>query len=447
MFTLVVPVQAELPTLLGASREDTAWVVTATLLAAAIFTPIAGRLGDMYGKRRIVLLLLALLVVGSVIAAVSTSLFGVVIGRTLQGAVAGVVPLGIAILRDVLPTGRLPSAVALVSATVGVGAALGLAVGALVTAHADWHVLFWLTAGLGVACFGLVLWIVPVSVLRSPGGFDIAGAIGLALGLTGILVAISRGDQWGWLSPATVGLGLGGLVTLLVWGWYELRIPEPLLDLRVAGRRPVLLTNLASIGIGFALFSSNIIFPQILELPIQSGAGFGLSRFAASLIVMPAGLVMIVVAPLSGRLSRVMGPRILLIMGAITLMTAYGFVLVAGNEVWHILASNLLIGIGIGFAFAAMPLLIMQSVPQSETGASNGLNALFRSLGTTAAAAVMGAVLAASSTVEGGAQIPTAAGFQLTYLLAGGGAALALALALLIPVHQPLGENHLALPR
>jgi MFS family permease len=115
--------------------------------------------------------------------------------------------------------------------------------------------------------------------------------------------------------------------------------------------------------------------------------------------------------------------------------------------VWHILASNLLIGVGIGFGFAAMPLLIMQSVPQSETGASNGLNALFRSLGTTAAAAVMGAVLAASSTVEGGAQIPTAAGFQLTYLLAGGGAALALALALLIPVHQPLGENHLALPR
>ena len=328
MFTLVVPIQAKLPELLGASREDTAWVVTATLLAAAIFTPIAGRLGDMYGKRRIVLVLLALLVVGSVIAALSTSLIGVIIGRALQGAVTGVVPLGIAILRDVLHTDRVNSAIALISATLGVGGALGLPISALVTEYADWHILFWLAAGLGVVCFGLVLWIVPVSVLRTPGRFDFVGAAGLAVGLTGILLAISRGNEWGWLSPPTLGLGLGGIVVLLVWGWYELRIAEPLLDLRVAARRPVLLTNLASIGMGFALFASNVVFPQILELPVETGAGFGLSLIAASLIVMPAGLVMMVLSPVSGRLSRVVGPRVLLIMGAIALVAAYAFVLI-----------------------------------------------------------------------------------------------------------------------
>ncbi|HEX5858570.1 MAG TPA: MFS transporter [Microbacterium sp.] len=446
MFTLVVPIQAQLPELLNASREDTAWVVTATLLASAIFTPIAGRLGDMYGKRRIVLLLLALLVVGSVIAAFSVSLVGIIIGRALQGTVTGVVPLGIAILRDVLHPNRVSSAIALISATLGVGGALGLPISALVTQYADWHLLFWLAAALGAVCFALVLWIVPVSVLRTPGRFDYIGTAGLAVGLTGILLAISRGNEWGWLSAPTLALGLGGIAVLLVWGWFELRIAEPLLDLRIAARPAVLLTNLASIGMGFALFSSNIVFPQILELPVETGAGFGLSLIGASLIVMPAGLVMMVLSPVSGRLSRVVGPRVLLIMGAAALVAAYAFVLIASSEVWHIFVSNLLIGVGIGFGFAAMPMLIMRSVPQNETGASNGLNALFRSLGTSTAAAVMGAVLASSSTVQGGMQIPSAEGFQLTYLLAGAGALTALVLALFIPAHRAPGERHPSLP-
>ncbi|WP_344094144.1 MFS transporter [Microbacterium deminutum] len=446
MFTLVVPIQAQLPELLGASRDDTAWVVTATLLAAAIFTPIAGRLGDMYGKRRIVLVLLVLLVIGSVIAALSTNLIGVIIGRALQGAVVGVVPLGIAILRDVLHTRSVNSAIALISATLGVGGALGLPISAFITEFADWHILFWLAAGLGALCFGLVLWIVPVSVLRSPGSFDFVGAAGLAVGLTGILVAVSRGSEWGWLAAPTLGFGLGGVALLLVWGWYELRIAEPLLDVRVAGRRPVLLTNLASIGMGFALFASNVVFPQILELPVETGAGLGLSLILASLVVMPAGLVMMVLSPVSGRLSNVIGPRALLIMGAIALVAAYAFVLIAGSQVWQILVSNLLIGVGIGFGFAAMPMLIMRSVPQNETGASNGLNALFRSLGTSTAAAVMGAVLAASSTVQNGVQIPSAAGFHLTYLLAGAGAVAALVLALFIPAHHAPEERHPSLP-
>jgi len=446
MFTLVVPIQAQLPELLGASREDTAWVVTATLLAAAVFTPIAGRLGDMYGKRRIVLLLLGLLILGSVIAALSTSLIGVIVGRALQGAVTGVVPLGIAILRDVLHTRSVNSAIALISATLGVGGALGLPISAFITEFADWHILFWLAAGLGVLCFGLVLWIVPVSVLRSPGGFDYVGAVGLAVGLTGILLAVSRGNEWGWLATPTLALGLGGVGVLLIWGWFELRIAEPLLDLRVAARRPLLLTNLASIGMGFALFASNVVFPQILELPVETGAGLGLSLIVASLVVMPAGLVMMVLSPVSGRLSTVIGPRALLIMGAVALVAAYAFVLVAGSDVWQIFVSNLLIGVGIGFGFAAMPMLIMRSVPQSETGASNGLNALFRSLGTSTAAAVMAAVLASSSTVQGGAQIPSAAGFHLTYLLAGAGALMALVLALFIPAHHAPQERHPSLP-
>ena len=445
MFTLMVPIQSKLPELLNASREDTAWVVTSTLLAAAVITPISGRLGDMYGKRRIVLVLLALLVVGSVIAALSPGIVGIIVGRTLQGAVVGVVPLGISILRDVLHEKRVDTAIALISATLGVGGALGLPISAFITERSDWHVLFWVAAGLGAVVFALVLWIVPVSVLRTAGRFDFVGAAGLSLGLLGILLAISRGNEWGWLSPPVLALGVGGLVVLLAWGWFELRIAEPLLDLRVAARRPVLLTNIASVAMGFSLFASNVVYPQMLELPVATG-GFGLSLLAASLVVMPAGIVMMVLSPFSGRMARTVGPKLLLVLGAISLIAAYGFTLLFSSEVWHLVVANFLIGAGIGFGYAAMPMLIMRSVPQSETGASNGLNALFRSLGTSTAAAIVGAVLATFTVSYEGTPVPSATGFQLSFLLGGAAAVIAFVVALFIPRHRSAQERHPSLP-
>ncbi len=442
MFTLVVPIQSQLPTLLNASRDDTAWVVTSTLLAAAVFTPIAGRLGDMYGKRRMVLVLLAVMIAGSVIAAVSGGIVGLIVGRALQGAVVGVVPLGISIMRDVLHENRVDSAIALMSATLGVGGALGLPISALVAENTDWHWLFWIAGGLGAVVFALVLWIVPVSVLRTAGRFDYLGAVGLAIGLIGVLLAVSRGNTWGWASPLTLGLAGGGILILLVWGWYELRVENPLLDLRVAARRPVLLTNLASVAMGFALFTSNVAYPQMLELPLATGVGLGLSLLAASLVVMPSGLVMMVLSPISGTLARTIGPRVLLVAGSISLILAYGFSLVFSTEVWHFVVANILIGFGIGFGYAAMPMLIMRAVPPSETGASNGLNALARSLGTSTAAAIVGVVLATLSTGEGDTRVPTAEAFHVSFLLGIGAAAVALVLALLIPTREnPAGER------
>ncbi len=433
MFTLVVPIQTRLPELLDASREDTAWVVTVTLLVSAIVTPIAGRLGDMYGKRRVVIALLAALIVGSVIAALSQDIVGIIAGRALQGAAVGVVPLGISILRDLVSQDRVDSGIALISATLGVGGALGMPVSAFVTDVADWHLVFWVAAALGAIVLVLVVLIVPTTTLMTGGRFDYLGAMGLSAGLIGILLTISRGDVWGWASPATIACGAGGLVVLLLWGWYELRAPHPLLDLRVAARRPVLLTNLASVAMGFSLFASNIAYPQMLELPPGSGAGLGLSLVGASLVIAPSGVVMMLLSPLAGRIARTTGPRVLMLAGALALVAAYVFTLVWSSEVWHILIANLLVGVGIGFGFASMPMLIMRAVPPSETGASNGLNALFRSVGPSTAAAVIGAVLASHAIDFEGAPVPTADGFQLAFTIGLLAAITAFAIALFIP--------------
>ncbi|MDO3401120.1 MFS transporter [Mycolicibacterium neoaurum] len=438
--TILIPIQGELPQLLDASSGQTAWVITITLLVAAICTPISGKLGDMYGKRRIALSLLGVLMFGSVVAALSSTVVPLIVGRGLQGVGMGVIPLGIAILRDTLPAERLGSGIALVSATLGVGGALGLPISAFVTEHFDWHVLFWLAAGLGAIAFTLMWTLVPASGIRAGGRVDGIGILGLAIGLSGVLLAVSQGNQWGWTSPSTLGSMIGGLIVLLIWGWLELRVREPLVDLRVSARAPVLLTNLASIAMGFALFSSQIAFPQLLELPVEAG-GLGMPLLQASLYLMPAGLAMLAMSPISGRLIALWGPKPLLIAGAAIMGSGYVVAVLADLHAGHILVINILIGIGIGLGYAAMPTLIMRAVPASETGAANGLNTLMRSLGTATAAAVIAAVLTRSAEVVQGVPVPSATGFHAAFLFGLGAAALCTVIAVFIPRSRPVTDE------
>ena len=317
MQTLVIPLVPELPGLLNADPADTAWVITATLLASAVATPVVGRLGDMYGKRRLLLISLVLLVAGSTVAALSNTLVPMIAGRALQGLAAGVIPLGISIMRDELPAERLGSATALMSASLGVGGALGLPAAAFLAENADWHVLFWTAAGLGVVVTALVLAFVPESNVRTGGRFDLVGAIGLSVALVCLLLAISKGADWGWGSGRTIGLFVVAVVVLLVWGRFELRTRGPLVDLRTTARRQVLLTNVASLVFAFAMFAQSLVLPQLLQLPTVTGYGLGQSMLVTGLVLVPSGLVMMATAPVSARISRVHGPKVTLMCGAV----------------------------------------------------------------------------------------------------------------------------------
>jgi MFS family permease len=444
MQTILIPIQSELPALLGAPREDTAWVITVTLLVSAICTPISGKLGDMYGKRRIAMILLSLLIAGSVICALAPTVVPMIIGRGLQGTGMGVIPLGIAILRDTLHPDRLGGSIALVSATLGVGGAIGLPISAFVTEHFDWHVLFWVAAGIGVAALVLYALVIPPSSMRTAGRFDFVGAIGLAIGLTGIMLTISKGNEWGWLAPATLTSAGTGVVALVLWGFYETRRRNPLVDLRVSARGPVLITNLASIAMGFALFSSTIVFPQLLELPEEAG-GLGLPLLTASFILMPSGLAMLAMSPVAGRLIGRFGPKPLLVAGAVVIAIIYAIAVFLPASVWTVAIVNTFVGIGIGLGYAAMPTLIMRAVPTTETGAANGLNTLMRGLGTAIAAAAIAAVLAESAT-SSGSGYPSAQGFQTALVFGLVAAVICAILASLIPQPKRVTERHPSLP-
>ena len=418
MQTLVIPLIPELPHLLHASAADATWAITATLLAGAVATPVVGRLGDMYGKRRMLLISLSLLVTGSVVGALSDSLAPMVVGRALQGLAAGVIPLGISIMRDELPAERLGGATALMSASLGVGGALGLPAAALLAERADWHVLFWTAAGFGALATALVAKLVPESAVRSGGRFDVAGAAGLSIALVCLLLAISKGATWGWTSGLTGGLFLVSAVTLALWGRWELRSARPLVDLRTTARRQVLLTNLASAVFGFSMFAMSLLLPQLLQLPKATGYGLGATMLTVGLVLAPSGLVMMAMAPLSARVSKAKGPKVTLMLGALVVVSS-------------------IIGAGIGLAYGAMPALVMAAVPVSETAAANSLNTLMRSIGTSVSSAVAGVVLAEMTITLGSASLPAQNGFRVVMAVGAGAALLAFVLASFLPRQRP----------
>ncbi|GHF71289.1 MFS transporter [Streptomyces griseosporeus] len=433
MQTLLVPVIKDLPQLLGTSPSNATWVLTSTLLSGAVATPIMGRLGDLYGKRRMLILSLAVMVAGALVSAVTSNLLLMIGGRTLQGFAMGAIPLGIGLMRDMLPREKLGSAMALMSSSIGVGGGLALPAAALVAQHTDWHALFYGAAGLGVLSIVLTLLVVPESPMRAEGSFDLPGALGLSAGLVLLLLPITKGSDWGWSSGTTLALFAAAVVVLLGWGVVELRTKAPLVDLRTTARREVLLTNLASIMVGVSFYVVSLVLPQLLQLPTATGYGLGQSMVVAGLCVAPLGLTMMFTAPVYARLSARYGPKATLIIGLLVIAVGYGGGLGLMDAAWQTVLTSVVLGVGIGLAYSSLPALIVGAVPASETGAANGLNTLMRSIGTSVSSAVIGMVLANTADHVGGVAVPTMHGFRVSFLIATAAVAVGLLMALFLP--------------
>ncbi|MGC5346891.1 MFS transporter [Streptomyces sp. DT24] len=434
MQTLVTPLIAELPRILHTSRSNSAWVITVTLLVAAVWVPVSGRLGDLVGKRRMLLVCAVPLVCGSVVCALASSVVPMIVGRGLQGVGMGMVPLGIALLRDVVPPEKLSSSIALVSASMGIGGGLGLPIAAAVAQYTDWRMLFWGSAVLALVVAALVWFLVPDVPATAKGQrFDVPGAIGLGAGLVCLLLAVSKGADWGWGSATTLGLFAAALALLLVWGVWELRTREPLVDLRTTARPRVLLTNIASVFVGFGMYASMLILPQLLQFPEATGYGLGQSMLAAGLWMAPGGIMMMIVSPFGGKLTDARGPKFTLVCGVLVIAAGYGLSLSLMGSAWGLMLVGMVTSGGVGLAYGAMPALIMSSVPLSETAAANGFNALMRSLGTSIGAAVIGVVLSQMTNTMGGHSFTSEEGFRTGLLIGCGVALVAALIAAVIP--------------
>jgi MFS family permease len=415
--TMVIPIQSELPQLLNTSASNAAWVVTVTLLAAAVSMPVAGRLADLFGKQRVLVASAAILVVGSAVCALSDTLAPMLVGRALQGMAMGFIPVGISLLREITPPHMTSTAIAAMSATLGVGGAIGLPLSAWIAQEGNWHALFWVATGLSAVVLVLTWLVVPHVRDAQPGRFDAVGAVGLAVGLVTFLVGVSKANTWGWTDPRTLGAIVGGVVVLLLWGAFELRQDDPLVDLRTTAKLPVLMTNAAAVAIGFGMMAQAIVVPQL----------------AAGLWMAPGGLMMMLFAPVSSRLITRFGAKITLMAGATVLGSGYLVAFFLMNAPWQLLLASCVCSAGVGIGYAAMPTLILDNVPMREAASAVGVNALMRSVGTTLAAAVMATLLTSRTMSLGSVEIPTQGAFQLCFVFGALAAFVGVALASFVP--------------
>lgn len=435
--SVLIPVLGTLPTTLNTSPSNVTWLLTSTLLVSAVSVPILGRLGDMFGKRLMLLIAIGSLAVGSLVTALTSNVALLIVGRAIQGLSSAAIPLGISLLIVIMPRERVGSSIALISAMLGVGGALGLPLAGFIAEHADFHALFWITTAASAASFLGILALVPEPAGRTGGRVDIVGAVLLAVGLVCLLLPLTQSATWGWGDPRVAGLIAISVVVLAVFGWHQLRGSQPLVDMRALGRRPILATNIASILFGFALFASFIGTASFVEAPEASGYGFGSSLMVGGLAMLPSGLCMLIFAPVAARLITKWGPARTLALGAIIVALGWVLRIVMTATLAEVIIGATVVGVGTGIGYAAIPSLINMHTPPSEIGAANGLNSLFRSLGSSLASAIGGSILAANTVIIGSFAVPSLTAYRELFALCGIASVLAALVVLMTPRQSP----------
>lgn len=430
--TMIIAQLPEVPVLYSVSPDDTSWVITITLLTGAIATPILARLADMYGKKLMIVVSMLTLVVGSLVAVLPLGFGALIVGRGLQGTSAALIPIAMSIMRDELPKERLGFGIALMGATLGVGGAVGMPLSGVLSETLGFESLFWLSALLGAVTVLAVVLVVRESPVRTRGRFDVLGAFLLTLALTGLLLGISKGATWGWASPPTLIAFGTAIVLFAVWLPTQLRTPVPMVDLRTAVRRPVLLTNISSFAGNAAMFVNLLVTAQQLQQPEQSG-GFGLDPMTAGLAMFPPALTWLIMSPISGVLLNRIGARATLLLGSVLLVGAYLFRVLMRGSIAEVVIGSSLVHVGAALTFAAIPAIIMASVPITETASANGLNSLVRAIGSAVSSAVVGGVLAAVAVTIDGVEHPRPEAFLIVIAFAFACSVLALVIACFIP--------------
>ena len=357
--SMVNPALGTLRQTLHTDQVGVSWVLTSYLLASALFTPILGRLGDRHGKRRLLLIALGLLVLGSVVAAPAHTLPEMVVGRVLQGAAGAVLPLAFGLIRDMAPGPRVGSAVGIVAAMTAVGGGLGLLVCGPIIQGLGVSWLFWLPA-VANSIVALLLWrTLPHDRSTDAGeGVNWMAALLLSAALVCLLLPVSLGPDDGWLSPAIFALFASAALLAAVWVLVELRSRTPLIDMAVFRLRPVWTANVASLLFGAGLYSATGFIPSLLQLPRRAGLGFGESVTVSGILFVPSTLAMLVTGLLTGFLMQVMRPKAVLLAGAVP--PVIGFLLLAfvRAQLWEVVAATVIAGLGFGIALSALSAVV-----------------------------------------------------------------------------------------
>ena len=426
--SLVVPVLGPIGEQLGVSPAAASWVLTANLLAAAVLTPVLGRLGDVHGERPVVIGVLVAVAVGTLLAIVTRSLPLLLVARVLQGSSYGLFPLSISVLRRELPPERLSVAMSVVSSTLGVGGVVGLVSAGLLTGDGgDYHRPFWIGLGVTLLSLALAAAVLPRRPGTATGGVDWAGAVLLGIGLVLLLLPVSQGNGWGWTSPVTLGCAAAAVAVLTGWVLFQRRRAAPLVRPALLADPRMLVPNLAGLATGVGLFVSFLAVMQYVQTPPEvAGYGFGAPVLDAAVVyLLPGGVLGIALAPVAGRVVDRVGPLPTLLAGSVAGVAGFVVLAAARAEPAAVVVAGLLTQAWVTVAYAALPTLVVSAVRRSETGVANAVNSIARSVGQAAGSTLTVALLGAA--LDPATGLPRASAFTVVSLL-GAGAALVVAL-------------------
>jgi EmrB/QacA subfamily drug resistance transporter len=419
--TMVIPALPTLQRELHTTTTWVTWVLTVFLLVASVATPILGKLGDQYGKERLLVVSLALFLAGSIGAAAAWNIWALIAWRAVQGAGAAVFPLSYGIIRDEFPPEKVGVGIGLVSAVFGIGGGFGIVLSGVIVDNISWRWLFIVGAAAIAVALVLVHRFVPESPIKTPSRVDLVGATLMSGGLIALLLALTEGEHWGWLSGRILGLFGAAVVFLVAWGFAELRVPDPMVDMRMLARREVLFTNITALVSGFAMFGTFVLVPNFVEMPrglpnsVQHLVhyGFGASATKAGLYLLPSSVTLLFAGPLAGIIGRRVGSKWPLASGLALIAASAGSLALWHDRPWQILASMPVLGVGVGFAFAAMATLITEAVRPTETGVATGMNTVMRTVGGVVGGQVGAALLTAH--LIPGTHVPSVVGFEIAF--------------------------------
>jgi EmrB/QacA subfamily drug resistance transporter len=407
--SLVVPVLTTVQHELHTSQDTVTWVLTAYLLSAAIMTPILGRIGDMFGKKKVFVATLVALAVGSLLAALAPSIGVMIIARVIQGFAGGMLPVAFGIIRDEFPAERVPGAIGLLASLTAIGAGLGIVLAGPIVDALSWRWLFWLPMMLTIVAGIAAFLFVPESEVRAPGRISWLPAVLLSGWLVALLVALSEAPTWGWRSGKVLGLIAVAVVLAAGWLAAELRAATPLIDMKMMRLTAVWTNNLVALLIGMGMYATFAFLPEFVQTPrALAGYGFTASITKSGLMLLPSTVTMFCVGMFAGRLAHRYGGRALVVAGCLIGAGSMGVLAFAHQQEWQIFLATGLMGIGFGLAFSAMSALIVAAVPPSQTGVASGMNANIRNIGGSIGSAVMASIVTSQLAPSG---LPKEAGY------------------------------------
>ncbi|MFG3040938.1 MFS transporter [Streptomyces sp. NPDC048330] len=429
--TGMAPLLPDLAAHLGVDAVDTNWIVSVQLLAAAVCVPLFGRLGDLHGHRRMLRIALGLIAAGTLIVALADDYALLLLGRLLQGPVAALLPLEIALVRDRLPVAGARRAIALLVGSLALGSlAGGVVMGALHSAVGELRPVLLVPAVLALICVPVSFVAVPESAHRAGGRVDWPGVGLLGAAVLALLGGVGAAEDGAWGSSGVLGPLLLGAALLAAWVVVELRAEEPLVDLRALAGREAAPFYLGAFLFGIFYFGSQAPNATFFAAePETAGYGFGMTALAISLVSLPGYVAAVLGSFATAAVARRIGYRPTLVAAFALVAAAFLQYALLHDVVWHMAAGSFFLGLGIGLALGAMPTVIVEATERSRTGVAAALYNNIKTLGGAVAGGVFASLLGAFASPAGGE--PGENGYRAVWLVAALCAALAAVLSAL----------------